>query len=115
MFDTKAVISTTNKSDETKCDLCGRKMTFKNLQRHYKVIHNQTFRKQEKHKTGPRKKKDNKKDKDKKRGEVVRKKGKCIYVNREETKFQRRLVLLNYFKTFKTIHIFNTQVTKLIK
>jgi DNA-directed RNA polymerase subunit RPC12/RpoP len=79
MFDTRAVISTTNKSDEIKCDLCGKKMIFKNLYRHYNVVHNQTYRKQEKQKTGPKKKKNNEKDNDKKKGvELVRKK-KVLY------------------------------------
>ena len=110
MFDTRAVISTTNKSDEIKCDLCGKKMIFKNLYRHYNVVHNQTYRKQEKQKTGPKKKKNNEKDNDKKKPFffvvvlfiiflVRKKKGEFIYVNREVTKFQRRLAILNYFKT----------------
>lgn len=80
MFDTRAVISTTNKSDEIKCDLCGRKMIFKNLYRHYNVVHNQTYRKQEKQKTGPKKKKDNEKDNDKKRGVGGKKKIGRIYL-----------------------------------
>ena len=56
------------------------------------MVHNQTYRKQEKQKTGLKKKKDNEKDNDKKKGEF-------IYVNREVTKFQRRLAILSYFKT----------------
>lgn len=86
MFDTRAVISTTNKSDEIKCDLCGRKMIFKNLYRHYNVVHNQTYRKQEKQKTGPKKKKDNEKDNDKKKGvQVVRKKKGGIYLRQQRS------------------------------
>ena len=85
MFDTRAVISTTNKSDEIKCDLCGRKMIFKNLYRHYNVVHNQTYRKQEKQKTGPKKKKDNKKDNDKKkRGGVGKKKRGNLFTSMEK-------------------------------
>jgi hypothetical protein len=38
--------------------------------RHYNVVHNQTYRKQEKQKTGLKKKKDNEKDNDKKKGGI---------------------------------------------
>jgi hypothetical protein len=43
-------------------------MIFKNLYRHYNVVHNQTYRKQEKQKTGPKKKKIMKRTTTKKRG-----------------------------------------------